>query len=177
MYFAHLAHIRSCLSGLEPGGFGSVCDIISFCPVTFCFRLRPQWRRLVADDWCDLNRRKKARDTNSHRLIRLKALSRLLTAKPTRFVGRLAVTDFKGQDALRDAAVLEAQVRIPATGFANIPRLNSRSGRATTDRLALGPIGGFLCPAPFRTPVLIEASKQYPSFRETTQVCRKSTDE
>ena len=83
--------------------------------MTFCFRLRPKWRRLVADDWCDLNRQKKARDTNFHRLIRLKALSRLLTAKLTRLVGRLAVTDFKGQDALRDAAMREAKIHIPAT--------------------------------------------------------------
>lgn len=145
--------------------------------MTFCFRLRPKWRRLVADDWCDLNRQKKARDTNFHRLIRLKALSRLLTAKLTRLVGRLAVTDFKGQDALRDAAMREAKIHIPATEVANIPRLNSRSGRATTALLALGPIGGFLCPGLFRTSVLIETTKQYPSFRETTQVCRKGTDE
>ena len=121
----------------------------------------------MAVDRCDLNIRKKARDTNSHRLIRLKALSRLLT-EPTRLVGRLAVTDFKGQDAITDASMREAEVHIPAASAANIPRLNARGGRATAALLALRPFGGFPCPALFRTPVLIEANRQYPSFRKTS---------
>lgn len=135
--------------------------------MTFYFRLRPQWRKLVTVDRCDLNIRKKARDTNSHRLIRLKALSRLLTAKPTRLVGGLA-TDFKGQVAILDALMRGTQVHIPVASVSNIQRLNSRTGPSTAALLVLGPIGGFPCPALFRTSVLIEASRQYPSFRKTS---------
>lgn len=167
VYFAHLAYIRSCLGTLQPARFRSLCDIISLCPATFCFRLCPQWRKLVPVDRCDLNIRKKARDTNSHRLIRLKALSRLLIAKPTRLVGGLAITDFKGQDGILDATMRGAQVRIPVASVANIPCPNARSGRATAALLACGSIGGFPCQALFITPVLIEASKRNPSFRKT----------
>lgn len=83
-------------------------------------------------DRCDLKIRRKALDTNPHRLIRLVALARCLTAKSTRIVERFASADFEGDEVIHGAAELAAQnVLISAAGLENLTRLKARRKHVT----------------------------------------------
>ena len=112
--------------------------------MTFHFRLFLNGCNLATVDWCDLKLRKKARDKNAHRLIRLKVPSRILTAEPTRLGG--GRTDFQKHEGVLHSAGLAAQACGPVASVANITYLNAGSERVTAALPAIAPIREFLCP-------------------------------
>jgi hypothetical protein len=116
------------------------------CPVTFSFPLFLNGCNLGTVDWCDLKLRKKARDKNAHRLIRLKALSRILTAEPARLGGGRTAADFQKHEDVLHPAALAAQARGPVASVANITYPNAVSERITAALPAIAPIREFLCP-------------------------------